>query len=52
MMLEICLVCDYRWHCNGTFDVRNRTGGCFGTMRFHTELAHGANNGIDIAFRF
>nr|AAC08576.1 ascorbate peroxidase [Zantedeschia aethiopica] len=39
------------WHSAGTYDVSTRTGGPFGTMRFQAELAHGANNGIDIAVR-
>ncbi|CAA2971095.1 L-ascorbate peroxidase 1, cytosolic [Olea europaea subsp. europaea] len=39
------------WHSAGTFDVCSRTGGPFGTMRFPAELAHGANNGLDIALR-
>lgn len=51
LMLEICLICGCRWHSAGTFDVCSRTGGPFGTMRFPTELAHAANNGLDIALR-
>eukprot|EP00252_Welwitschia_mirabilis_P013509 TRINITY_DN2970_c0_g1_i1.p1 TRINITY_DN2970_c0_g1~~TRINITY_DN2970_c0_g1_i1.p1 ORF type:complete len:252 (-),score=34.66 TRINITY_DN2970_c0_g1_i1:347-1102(-) len=39
------------WHSAGTFDVKSRTGGPFGTMRFAGELAHGANSGLDIAVR-
>ncbi|KAM3376094.1 L-ascorbate peroxidase 1, cytosolic isoform X1 [Capsicum galapagoense] len=39
------------WHSAGTYDVCSKTGGPFGTMRFRAELAHGANNGIDIAIR-
>ncbi|KAL2938203.1 L-ascorbate peroxidase cytosolic [Bienertia sinuspersici] len=39
------------WHSAGTFDVQSRTGGPFGTMRHQAELAHGANNGLDIACR-
>ncbi|KMT00763.1 hypothetical protein BVRB_9g220450 [Beta vulgaris subsp. vulgaris] len=39
------------WHSAGTFDVQSRTGGPFGTMRHKGELAHGANNGLDIAVR-
>jgi len=39
------------WHSAGTFDVKSRTGGPFGTMRNPSEQAHGANNGLDIAVR-
>ncbi|KAF9592985.1 hypothetical protein IFM89_019562 [Coptis chinensis] len=39
------------WHSAGTFDVKTRTGGPFGTMKNPAELAHGANNGLDIAVR-
>ncbi|KAE8700845.1 L-ascorbate peroxidase 1, cytosolic [Hibiscus syriacus] len=39
------------WHSAGTFDVKTRTGGPFGTMKQPAELAHGANNGLDIAVR-
>ena len=39
------------WHSAGTFDVGSKTGGPFGTMRHKAELAHGANNGLDIAVR-
>ncbi|KAG8387740.1 hypothetical protein BUALT_Bualt02G0052800 [Buddleja alternifolia] len=39
------------WHSAGTFDQCSRTGGPFGTMRFKEELAHAANNGLDIALR-
>lgn len=39
------------WHSAGTFDVNSKTGGPFGTMRYKAELAHGANNGLDIAIR-
>ncbi|KAF9675235.1 hypothetical protein SADUNF_Sadunf09G0011000 [Salix dunnii] len=39
------------WHSAGTFDVKTKTGGPFGTMRYSAELAHGANNGLDIAVR-
>ncbi|KAJ0987696.1 hypothetical protein J5N97_006052 [Dioscorea zingiberensis] len=39
------------WHSAGTYDVKTRTGGPFGTMRFKTEQGHSANNGIDIAIR-
>ncbi|CAN0874870.1 L-ascorbate peroxidase, cytosolic [Linum grandiflorum] len=40
-----------RWHSAGTFDVKSKTGGPFGTMRYSAELTHGANNGLDIAVR-
>ncbi|KAL3750892.1 hypothetical protein ACJRO7_011816 [Eucalyptus globulus] len=39
------------WHSAGTYDVKTKTGGPFGTMKHATELAHGANNGLDIAVR-
>jgi len=39
------------WHSAGTFDVKTKTGGPFGTMRYPAELAHGANSGLDIAVR-
>lgn len=41
----------FRWHSAGTFDVKSKTGGPFGTMRYKAELDHGANNGLDIAVR-
>ena len=41
----------YRWHSAGTFDVKTKTGGPFGTIRHPAELAHEANNGLDIAVR-
>lgn len=31
--------------------MKTKTGGPFGTMRKSAELAHGANNGLDIAVR-
>uniref|UniRef100_A0A2P2LNY0 L-ascorbate peroxidase cytosolic-like n=1 Tax=Rhizophora mucronata TaxID=61149 RepID=A0A2P2LNY0_RHIMU len=39
------------WHSAGTFDVKSKTGGPFGTMKNPSELAHEANNGLDIAVR-
>ena len=39
------------WHSAGTYDVKTKTGGPFGTMRYGAELAHGANSGLDIAVR-
>ncbi len=39
------------WHSAGTFDVKTKTGGPFGTIKNPEELAHGANNGLDIAVR-
>ncbi|XP_017627011.1 L-ascorbate peroxidase, cytosolic-like [Gossypium arboreum] len=39
------------WHSAGTFDVKTKTGGPFGTMKQPAELAHAANNGLDIAVR-
>ena len=38
-----------RWHAAGTFDVKTKTGGPFGTIRNAAELAHGANAGLQIA---
>lgn len=43
------LIC--RWHSAGTFDVKTKSGGPFGTMKHSAELAHGANAGLDIAVR-
>ncbi|KAG6681678.1 hypothetical protein I3842_13G104100 [Carya illinoinensis] len=39
------------WHSAGTFDVKTKTGGPFGTMKLEAELEHAANNGLDIAVR-
>lgn len=39
------------WHGAGTYDVKTKTGGPFGTIRNFDELAHGANAGLDIAVR-
>ncbi|KAF3670924.1 L-ascorbate peroxidase, cytosolic [Capsicum annuum] len=39
------------WHSAGTYDVKTKTGGPFGTIRHPDELKHGANNGLDIAVR-
>jgi len=39
------------WHSAGTFDFKTKTGGPFGTMKLPGELAHAANNGLDIAVR-
>ncbi|CAN0926802.1 L-ascorbate peroxidase 2, cytosolic [Linum grandiflorum] len=39
------------WHSAGTFDVETNSGGPFGTIRHQEELAHQANNGLDIAVR-
>ncbi|CAN6576493.1 unnamed protein product [Malus baccata var. baccata] len=39
------------WHSAGTFDIHTKTGGPFGTIRHPEELAHEANNGLDIAVR-
>nr|QCA42646.1 ascorbate peroxidase [Citrullus lanatus] len=37
------------WHSAGTFDVKSKSGGPFGTMKNAAELAHEANRGLDIA---
>ncbi|EXB37691.1 L-ascorbate peroxidase 2 [Morus notabilis] len=39
------------WQSAGTFDVKTKTGGPFGTIRHPAELGHVANNGLDIAVR-
>lgn len=39
------------WHSAGTFDVKTKTGGPFGTMKLEAELEHAANNGLVIAVR-
>ncbi|KAK9127242.1 hypothetical protein Syun_016039 [Stephania yunnanensis] len=39
------------WHSAGTFDVKTKSGGPFGTMRHASEQAHGANRGLEIAVR-
>lgn len=44
-------MCNFRWHSAGTFDVKTRTGGPFGTMKNAAELAHEANRGLDIAVK-
>lgn len=43
--------CCCRWHSAGTFDVNTKTGGPFRTIKHPDELAHQANNGLDIAVR-
>ncbi|KAH0454906.1 hypothetical protein IEQ34_016830 [Dendrobium chrysotoxum] len=45
------LILRLAWHSAGTYDVNTKTGGPFGTIRHPDELAHGANNGLDIAVR-
>ncbi|PON62363.1 Ascorbate peroxidase [Parasponia andersonii] len=45
------LILRLAWHSAGTFDVKTRTGGPFGTIKNPVELAHAANNGLDIAVR-
>ncbi|XP_030504263.2 L-ascorbate peroxidase, cytosolic [Cannabis sativa] len=45
------LILRLAWHSAGTFDVKTKTGGPFGTMKNPAELAHAANNGLDIAVR-
>jgi len=35
------------WHCSGTYDKNDNTGGSnYATMRFKPEATHGANNGL------
>ena len=43
-MIDTC-----RWHSAGTYDVKTKTGGPFGTMRFKAEQSHNANNGLENA---
>lgn len=44
-------MCNFRWHSAGTFDVKTKSGGPFGTMKNRAELAHEANRGLDIAVK-
>jgi len=38
------------WHCSGTYDKNDNTGGSnYATMRFKPEATHGANNGLNLA---
>nr|GEX83922.1 L-ascorbate peroxidase, cytosolic [Tanacetum cinerariifolium] len=37
------------FHTAGTYDVKTKTGGPFGTIRHKEEQAHGANVGLDVA---
>ncbi|CAK9172998.1 unnamed protein product, partial [Ilex paraguariensis] len=39
------------WHSAGTYDLKTKTGGPFEMMKHQVELAHEANNGLDIAVR-
>ncbi|RDX93617.1 L-ascorbate peroxidase, cytosolic [Mucuna pruriens] len=39
------------WHSAGTYDVTSKTGGPFGTIKHAAEIAHVANNGLEIAVR-
>lgn len=50
-MREVLNYSDFRWHSAGTYDVKTKTGGPFGTIRHPDELKHEANNGLDIAVR-
>ncbi|KAK6942861.1 hem peroxidase [Dillenia turbinata] len=45
------LILRLAWHSAGTYDVKTKTGGPFGTIRNPAELAHEANRGLDIAVR-
>ncbi|XP_019417135.1 PREDICTED: probable L-ascorbate peroxidase 6, chloroplastic [Lupinus angustifolius] len=45
------LILRLAWHSAGTYDVKTKTGGPFGTIKHAAELAHGANNGLDIVVR-
>ncbi|XP_058212668.1 L-ascorbate peroxidase, cytosolic-like [Rhododendron vialii] len=42
------LILRLAFHSAGTYDVRTKTGGPFGTIRDPKELADGANNGMEI----
>lgn len=44
---DVCI----RWHSAGTYDLKTKTGGPFGTIRLPQELADDANKGLDIAVR-
>lgn len=43
------MISTHRWHGAGTYDVKTKSGGPFGTIRCPEELAHEANKGLDIA---
>ncbi|XP_031477644.1 L-ascorbate peroxidase, cytosolic-like [Nymphaea colorata] len=45
------LILRLAWHSAGTFDVKTKTGGPFGTIKNPVELGHAANAGLDIAVR-
>ena len=34
------------WHDAGTYDVKTKTGGANGSIRFGSEMDHGANAGL------
>ena len=51
MLMDRTVMVGGRWHSAGTFDVATKTGGPFGTMKHPEELAHAANNGLNIAVR-
>ena len=38
-----------RWHDAGTYDVKTKTGGANGSIRFEEEYTHGSNAGLKIA---
>jgi catalase (peroxidase I) len=38
-----------RWHDAGTYDVKTKTGGPNGSIRFEEEYSHGSNAGLKIA---
>lgn len=38
-----------RWHDAGTYDVKTKTGGPNGSIRFEEEYSHGSNAGLEIA---
>ncbi|XP_019465403.1 PREDICTED: L-ascorbate peroxidase, cytosolic-like [Lupinus angustifolius] len=45
------LILRLAWHSAGTYDVKTKTVGPFRTIKHAAELAHGANNGLDIVVR-
>jgi len=45
--IMLCLT----WHSAGTYDVKSKTGGLFGTIRHLDDITHDANSGLDIAIR-
>jgi catalase (peroxidase I) len=38
-----------RWHDAGTYDLKTKTGGANGSIRYEEEYTHGSNAGLKIA---